>query len=318
MGEASSLEDAPTLFSPAARPGLGSPSPSRQRGGAEHLEAKTSSKPGLRMRRVSPEPEPAELPLPTSASSPAPAPAPARARCYLLRFRGFPPTWADATSSKYRVQSPTDTTASTSSSRKRRRSSLTERRSSRSSAARRLPMAWRPGGRRQPQPPAGPSAPSARGPSPSPASRGRAEAASPGRAPAGRGLLLSAPGVGQLRGRQVSPGAAPPPLVSSAPGSPLHASPVAGALPPSRPTRSLARARCPPGGSLGARQPAPPLSPSRSGFLCGPAAATHPPVPPPPRSRPQGTGGPRPRGALGKGKSPSGFPEATGGVSRGW
>lgn len=94
MGEASSLEDAPTLCSPAARPGLGSPSRSRQRGGAEHLEAKTSSKPGLRMRRVSSGLEPAELPLPTSASTPAPA------RCYLLRFRGFPPTWADATSSK--------------------------------------------------------------------------------------------------------------------------------------------------------------------------------------------------------------------------
>lgn len=68
-------------------------------------------------------------------------------RRYLLWFRGFPPAWADATSSRYRVQSPTDTTASSSSSRKRLLSSLIGRRSSISNAARGLPMALLPAGR---------------------------------------------------------------------------------------------------------------------------------------------------------------------------
>lgn len=68
-------------------------------------------------------------------------------RRYLLWFRGFPPAWADATSSRYRVHSPTDTTASSSSSRKRLLSSLIGRRSSISNAARGLPMALLPAGR---------------------------------------------------------------------------------------------------------------------------------------------------------------------------
>lgn len=72
-------------------------SPSRQRGGAGHLEKKMSWKSGLRMRGGSPQPgshRSCLLPPPRPPRLPTPPPA------YLLRFRGFPPTWADATSSR--------------------------------------------------------------------------------------------------------------------------------------------------------------------------------------------------------------------------
>ncbi|KAK2101388.1 hypothetical protein P7K49_019054 [Saguinus oedipus] len=208
------LRSAPRLPPPAALPEYA-------RGDARHL----------REKRVGNREPP--LPTPTPFASP---------RRYLLRFRGFPPTWADATSSRYRVQSPTDTTASASSSRKRLRSSFTGRRRRRSRAARGLPMAPRPGGRRRRglQPPEPP--PPGQAPLPGrPASRSSVSGLHRGRLPrllSGR-ARAHAPGARGPRAARVpsrslrewSP--APPPRVCSAPGSPRLAAPVAGSPPPS-------------------------------------------------------------------------------------
>lgn len=158
-----------------------------------------------------------------------------------------------------------------------------------------------------PRPPAGPSVPDARGPSPSPGSQGCAEAVSPGHAPAGRRLMLRAPGVGQQRGRRA---AAPslsrsrarlllpecPPRAALL-SSPRLCSSQARCLAPSLP---LALTRCPPGGFLGARQPASPLCSSRSSFLPALAATAHPPV----QAPPPGYRWAPPQRSSGKGKEP--------------
>ncbi|KAH0512529.1 hypothetical protein LTLLF_144825 [Microtus ochrogaster] len=129
----------PALQEPRERPGPTLPE-SGTHGGphqpGSRVKRGAALAPGACSERRIPAPERP----PTSATSLGP-------RRYVLRFRGFPPAWADATSSRYRVQSPTDTTASSSSSRKRLLSSLIGRRSSISSAARGLPMALRPAGR---------------------------------------------------------------------------------------------------------------------------------------------------------------------------
>lgn len=104
-GAASSPEDAPSPPRPCGQAwsqnsgtGPHAPllSPSRQRGGAGHLEKKMSWKSGLRMRGGSPQPGSHRCCLLPPPRPPRLPPPPA----YLLRFRGFPPTWADATSSR--------------------------------------------------------------------------------------------------------------------------------------------------------------------------------------------------------------------------
>ena len=97
-GAASSPKDVPGGQARARNSATGPLRPllsrSRQPGGAGHLDTKMSWKPGLSMKGGSPQSGGHRSCLP-------PPPRPPRSpRRYLLRFRGFPPTWADATSSR--------------------------------------------------------------------------------------------------------------------------------------------------------------------------------------------------------------------------
>lgn len=208
-------------------------------------------------------------------------------RRYLLRFKGFPPPWADATSSRYRVQSPTDTAASASSSRKRLRSSLTGRRSSWSRAARGLPMALTEAAA-APRPGPAPRVPAQRlraAPRPSPPGALRRGAGSC----SGRQGSLRERGRLLLRARVPCRALLPTPLPSLSLSARRPPSPPGGGFPGASP-RPCPRPRLRPR----LWHPGPGSGLSRSPHLARPRPAPPRPAPGPGGLRPRERGTPRP------------------------